>query len=276
MAFNPYGWGYGGIGYTAPARKPMVRQAPQARSAIKQPVYGGDGAAASVRGESAAKGGTYSGRASAAAHGIGMANYGRVGMALGAIAGAILGSPLSMMRAGKTLGLHHKSNMMEQAYNDVVDNAANYGISEQEVAGGMKEGDSSSMGSHGFQGQNSNLGSLGTGGTGGIDSAGDNGPGASGGCFITTATVEQFGWSDDCRVLTILRWFRDNIMPSIPNGDKDVEHYYRRAPAIADRMTEEDAKKAWGYIRKAVSSICAGKYLRAYKIYKEMFCEFDN
>jgi len=92
-------------------------------------------------------------------------------------------------------------------------------------------------------------------------------------CFITTATAEQFGWADDCTVLKVLRWFRDNVMEKRPDWKADIETYYRIAPQIVE-ATRHDRKlyrDLWTRsLRKAVAAVVAGKYQRAYDIYRKM------
>jgi len=69
------------------------------------------------------------------------------------------------------------------------------------------------------------------------------------GCFITTATAEQFGWVDD------------------------IETYYRIAPQIveATRHDQKLYRELWSRsLRKAVAAVVAGEYQRAYDIYRKM------
>ncbi|GAB2874601.1 hypothetical protein GCM10027277_49790 [Pseudoduganella ginsengisoli] len=93
------------------------------------------------------------------------------------------------------------------------------------------------------------------------------------GCFITTATAEQFGWADNCRVLETLRWFRDHVMAARPDWQRDIGVYYRVAPRIV-AATRHDAalyRRLWRRsLRPAVAAIVAGKYQRAYDIYRRM------
>ncbi|HYD81893.1 MAG TPA: calcium-binding protein [Paucimonas sp.] len=92
-------------------------------------------------------------------------------------------------------------------------------------------------------------------------------------CFITTATAEQFGWADNCGVLTVLRWFRDNVMAERPDWKADIETYYRIAPKIVEATRHDTAlyQKLWTrFLRKAVAAVVAGKYQRAYDIYRKM------
>lgn len=159
------------------------------------------------------------------------------------------------------------------------DQAAGFGISAGQVEAGMNEGaanDQDNAPGGGLSGKNAGLGALGTGGQGGIDSAGDDGP-SDGPCFITTATAQNFGWSDDCAVLQTLRKFRDNIVARLPNGKDDISTYYNVAPAIAAKLTKPECDHVWeNYIKRSVKAITAGKYLRAYKIYKNMMIKLQD
>ncbi|RED43346.1 calcium-binding protein [Aestuariispira insulae] len=94
------------------------------------------------------------------------------------------------------------------------------------------------------------------------------------GCFITTATAEQFGWADDCRVLETLRWFRDNVMAKREDWKADIATYYALAPEIVARTKGDKAlyQALWHKpLRRAVSAVASGNYQRAYDIYSQMF-----
>lgn len=225
--YNPgWGWGYGNqLGMVSRPVQTAVKQPMQPRSAVKQ--YKGEGGRdASNAGASSSRG--YSGRASAAAHGIGMDNYGRIGMGIGGIVGAMIGSPLSGMRLGKSMGLNARANQMAQGYTDVVNNAAGYGISQAEVDRGMTEGGASQANSSSMTGENKSLGSLGTGGQGGIDSAGDNGSASDDGgcCFIMLEARYGNGTMDE-----VVRKYRDEAMT-----EKNRRGYYKLAEVFVPLM----------------------------------------
>lgn len=96
------------------------------------------------------------------------------------------------------------------------------------------------------------------------------------GCFITTATAQQFGWADDCRVLGVLRWFRDHVMAARPDWKADIATYYRIAPRIVAAARDDAAlyQKLWEKsLRRAVAAIVCGKHQRAYDIYRNMVAE---
>ena len=64
----------------------------------------------------------------------------------------------------------------------------------------------------------------------------EHNPPPPGQCFLTTACCEVVGLPDDCFELTALRRFRDRVMRASPAGRRDVERYYRTAPAILAAM----------------------------------------
>ena len=55
-------------------------------------------------------------------------------------------------------------------------------------------------------------------------------------CFLTTACCGLVGLDDDCFELSVLRRFRDNILPTLPGGEAEVALYYSLAPAILSRL----------------------------------------
>ncbi len=67
-----------------------------------------------------------------------------------------------------------------------------------------------------------------------------------GGCFLTTATVQCLGLSDDCFELSSLRALRDRYLLATPQGRRRVAAYYRLAPAIVRRVeARPDARRIW-------------------------------
>ena len=55
-------------------------------------------------------------------------------------------------------------------------------------------------------------------------------------CFITTATVNYIGESDNGQTLNTLRHFRDTIMNKTPEGRKQIQWYYANAPQIVTHL----------------------------------------
>jgi hypothetical protein len=51
-------------------------------------------------------------------------------------------------------------------------------------------------------------------------------------CFLTTACCDVVGLADDCLELTILRRYRDLMLPTMPGGRAEIALYYVVAPAI--------------------------------------------
>jgi hypothetical protein len=59
------------------------------------------------------------------------------------------------------------------------------------------------------------------------------------GCFLTTACCEILGLTDDCFELNALRHYRDRVLAAMPGGKDDIGLYYRIAPAVLERMPEQ-------------------------------------
>jgi hypothetical protein len=95
-------------------------------------------------------------------------------------------------------------------------------------------------------------------------------------CYLTTATCEALGMDDNCRELTELRWFRDNILTRSEEGRAGVELYYRTAPAIVEAIARRvDAKSVYvdlyaKVIRPSAEAVIAGNYDEAYRLFRNM------
>jgi len=59
---------------------------------------------------------------------------------------------------------------------------------------------------------------------------------SSGGCYLTSACVNNRGLADDCDELTTLRNFRDGYMKSQPGGEAEIKEYYDNAPKIVEKI----------------------------------------
>lgn len=70
---------------------------------------------------------------------------------------------------------------------------------------------------------------------------GDSGN-TGGGCFITTACVEQKGMADDCYEMQILRRYRDILVEKDDAFRGKVLEYYRQAPLIIQGIEAENNK----------------------------------
>lgn len=70
----------------------------------------------------------------------------------------------------------------------------------------------------------------------------DSGSGSSSGCYITSATCENYGKPDDCYELTAFRNFRDAWLRLQPDGENLIRQYYRTAPSIVAAINAEPNK----------------------------------
>lgn len=84
-----------------------------------------------------------------------------------------------------------------------------------------------------------------------------------GGCYITTATCEEYGKPDDCYELTMFRSFRDNWLLSQPDGKELIDRYYNTAPKIVEQINQQpDRKEIYQHLNDAYLSKCL-KYIEA-------------
>tara|TARA_R110001592_G_C13149786_1_gene748071 strand:- start:949 stop:1392 length:444 start_codon:yes stop_codon:yes gene_type:complete len=92
------------------------------------------------------------------------------------------------------------------------------------------------------------------------------------GCFITTAVCSQRGLPDNCYELTVLRKFRDDYLLSCDEGSTLVSQYYKSAPDIARKLTNnQDLAFAWERISECITHIENKKYSEAITSYRNMF-----
>lgn len=95
-------------------------------------------------------------------------------------------------------------------------------------------------------------------------------------CFITTAICELDGKPDDCEELEILRKFRDEFMMANPDTAMMVADYYKRAPAIVERIKEMPNGDAIlrairdTYLAQAITHIRNGYPEDALNAYRQM------
>lgn len=95
-------------------------------------------------------------------------------------------------------------------------------------------------------------------------------------CYITTATCNSLGLSDDCAELTTLRWFRDSVLLKTKAGQLDVATYYELAPLVVeaiDKRTEaaEIYKKIYcDDVVPAIAAIEQNDYQKAHEIFKQL------
>lgn len=101
-------------------------------------------------------------------------------------------------------------------------------------------------------------------------------------CYITTATCEVMGFDDDCEALSTLRDFRDTVLANSPEGRKDIDAYYRRAPIVVAKLDQRSDKQQCyaniyhSRILPAVALVKQGKNTQAYALYKQMVDELEH
>lgn len=61
---------------------------------------------------------------------------------------------------------------------------------------------------------------------------------SNGHCYLTTACVVAIGLDDESEELKVLRQFRDGYVLQLDGGQKIVEEYYNRAPALVSAITQ--------------------------------------
>ena len=95
-------------------------------------------------------------------------------------------------------------------------------------------------------------------------------------CFITTATCMTNGLGDDCYELTLLRWFRDEILLTSDQWKNDVHTYYDIAPRIVAAISQHKNNKEIYksiyvlHLQPAIKAIENREYELAHRLYKEM------
>lgn len=100
--------------------------------------------------------------------------------------------------------------------------------------------------------------------------------GGGGGCYITTATCEEFGKADDCYELTQFRKFRDEWLLFQDNGKALIQKYYNDAPKIVKEINlRENHKEIYhtinkDYLEPCLSMIENEKYEECKELYSEM------
>jgi hypothetical protein len=98
----------------------------------------------------------------------------------------------------------------------------------------------------------------------------------SGGCFISTAVCSTLGKDDDCRELSLLRRFRDDVMAKDPRWKPLIGEYHALAPEIAARMLAARDGREWAkrlydvYLADCIRLIEAGEHARAIERYRDM------
>jgi hypothetical protein len=96
------------------------------------------------------------------------------------------------------------------------------------------------------------------------------------GCFLTTAAVDHAGEEDDGTTLMALRDLRDGYLKKFPEGRREVEWYYRKAPKIVDAIDKKkNAHEIYmtmynKYILPTAEAVEAGDYEEAHQRYTKL------
>ncbi len=101
----------------------------------------------------------------------------------------------------------------------------------------------------------------------------------NGGCYLTSACMQHFAkqFNDNCRELTILRWFRDDFV-----SPEDIAHYYETAPLIVNEINSlPNSNEIYHRIYHHVIAICVRaiedkEYAVAYQRYKESILQLEE
>lgn len=97
-----------------------------------------------------------------------------------------------------------------------------------------------------------------------------------GGCYITTATCEEYGKPDNCYELTAFRNFRDNWLYYQKDGAELIQRYYNTAPEIVNLINKQpDKNNIYQYLNEKYLSKCLkyieeGKNEKCKALYVEM------
>jgi len=94
-------------------------------------------------------------------------------------------------------------------------------------------------------------------------------------CFITTACVDFYGLSENCKQLQILRRFRDEHLLKSKDGFDLIKQYYSIAPSLVCKLKKDDAsKKIFNLIFNKINLACEeignSNYSSATEIYKSI------
>lgn len=97
-----------------------------------------------------------------------------------------------------------------------------------------------------------------------------------GGCFMTTAAVDHAGEKDDGKTLTAMRKLRDDYLKKMPEGRKEIEWYYRKAPKIVAAIDKKPNAHAIymrmynDHIKPTARAVDAGNMELAHQRYNKM------
>jgi hypothetical protein len=103
-----------------------------------------------------------------------------------------------------------------------------------------------------------------------------------GGCYITTAVIQQSGKPDNCRELMLMRKFRDEYMTLDPMRIAQVHDYYETAPLLVQQINKHpDAVNIYNtlrdkFITPTVDAVEQGNYELAHTLYNDMIDWANN
>ncbi len=109
----------------------------------------------------------------------------------------------------------------------------------------------------------------------------DSGSGSDG-CFITTATLNSIGKSDNCEELNLFRGFRDQWLRSTIDGQLLITEYYNIAPKIVNAInlhpnSEEIYSTLWkNDIEPCLGLIKRQQFNEAKLVYKAVVVKLKN
>lgn len=76
-------------------------------------------------------------------------------------------------------------------------------------------------------------------------------------CYITTAICDTLNLDDNCKELSLLRHYRDEILVNYPEGKDIIKEYYNIAPTMVKRINREsNCKEIYETLYKEYISIC--------------------
>ncbi|WP_455542549.1 GTPase family protein [Intestinibacter sp.] len=97
-----------------------------------------------------------------------------------------------------------------------------------------------------------------------------------GGCYITTATCEEFGKPDNCYELTQFRKFRDEWLVKQDGGKELIQKYYNDAPKIVQKINlQQNHREIYNdikeyYLKPCLSMIENNEFEKCKELYSEM------
>jgi len=98
----------------------------------------------------------------------------------------------------------------------------------------------------------------------------------NGGCFLSTACINNIGLPDNCYELEILRNFRDTYVPSLDKGIELITDYYQNSPKILVEISKSKNEndilnQMYTSIHKIIQYILLGENQKAFNSYVEIY-----